>query len=497
MNELRLTRNDRWFIVVCLILLAVGVLISTRYFQRAFPEASIDFRLNRPQSQRVAERFLDSLDLAPPSTYRHSSRFGYDGLAKTYLEKELGVEGARPYLGSPVRLWYWQHRWFRPGTKEEFRVYVSPEGDIVRLAHELPEEAAGATIPEADARATAESFLAGIVGSDSSRIEFIEFQRVVRPARTDWTFTYRARGIEPVRGSEYRYSVTVLGDRIGSYSEYLHVPEVWRASFNRLRSYNETAQSMSAVGMLLTAIAMIAVLFIRLRRRDIRWRTALAFGLVAAALTLLNQINNFPLRLYWYDTTTSWPGFLLETILYGLFQPLASGLIIFLITASAETLYREKYPHQPSLPRMFTPRALGTKSAFKGILLGVTLTAFFLAYQIVFYLIAGRFGAWSPSDVPYDNLLNTAMPWLAVLAIGFFPAVSEEFISRAFSIPFLQKVFRNRLTWLAVLVPAVIWGFGHSGYANQPFWIRGAEVGFAGIIIGVLMLRFGILPLLV
>ncbi len=43
----------------------------------------------------------------------------------------------------------------------------------------------------------------------------------------------------------------------------------------------------------------------------------------------------------------------------------------------------------------------------------------------------------------------------------------------------------------------IIWGFGHAGYAQQPFWIRGVEVGTGGVALGIIMLRWGILPTLV
>ena len=122
------------------------------------------------------------------------------------------------------------------------------------------------------------------------------------------------------------------------------------------------------------------------------------------------------------------------------------------------------------------------------------MTAAFFAYQVVFYLAADRLGAWSPADVPYSNLLGTSFPWLGVLLMGFVPATTEEFSSRMFSIPFLR---RFAPTWVAVVVPAFVWGFAHAGYPNQPFWIRGVEVGVAGVVIGALMLKLDLFPLLV
>src|SRR5208283_2519693 len=62
-------------------------------------------------------------------------------------------------------------------------------------------------------------------------------------------------------------------------------------------------------------------------------------------------------------------------------------------------------------------------------------------------------------------------------------------------IPFLRKLLRSLP--LAVVLSALIRGFGHAAYPNQPFFIRGLEVGLGGIVMGLVMLRFGIMATLI
>ena len=53
--------NDRRFILTCLAVLAVGAVLTGLLFHRAFPEASIDFRVNRSEARVRGEKFLKDL----------------------------------------------------------------------------------------------------------------------------------------------------------------------------------------------------------------------------------------------------------------------------------------------------------------------------------------------------------------------------------------------------------------------------------------------------
>src|SRR5689334_25262763 len=102
----RLEGSDYRFIAICLALLAGTVWFTARNFYRAFPEASIDFRVSRADAASIAAGFLarQGYDRAG---YREASSFTYDDDAKTFLERETGLERANRIMGGRVRLWRW------------------------------------------------------------------------------------------------------------------------------------------------------------------------------------------------------------------------------------------------------------------------------------------------------------------------------------------------------------------------------------------------------
>jgi membrane protease YdiL (CAAX protease family) len=329
---------------------------------------------------------------------------------------------------------------------------------------------------------------------DPAALDFVERSELSRPARTDHVFTWKARDFE-VPDATYRFEVTVLGSEVGGYREYLKVPEKWKRAYEGLRSRNLTAQTIDTGLMMLLAVGLLVTIALRLRRRDVQWRPAAVVGGIGALLYFLANWNAQPLAEFNYPTTDSYASFLAQEFLRNLTGALGAGGLLFVLAVGAEPMYRESYSPRLWLSQVLRPRGWRTRQFFIGTVLGLTLAGVFVAYQTGFYMVAERFGAWSPVDVPYDDLLNTRLPWLFVLLGGFLPAVSEEFLFRMFAIPFFSQLLRS--VPVAVVAAAFIWGFGHAGYPQQPYWIRGMEVGIGGVVLGLVMLRWGILPTLV
>ena len=130
-----------------------------------------------------------------------------------------------------------------------------------------------------------------------------------------------------------------------------------------------------------------------------------------------------PLTAFSYDTTDTYGSFLTGQLLNSLFAAAGQGIVIFFLTAAAEPLYRRYYANQIEIGGQFTPAGLRTKRFLLGTILGLAMTPAFLAYQVLFYITAEQFGAWSPADIPYREMVNTYIPWIMVLFIVLMTAV--------------------------------------------------------------------------
>jgi membrane protease YdiL (CAAX protease family) len=484
----RLSSDDWLLIAICVALVLASVAVIIRYFDAAFPQAAIDFKFDRNSSAPIAERLLRTNGLGTRGM-KHAVRFESDETARIFLERSLGLEQANEVMKKDVRVWTWRHRWFRPLVEEELSVDVAPTGEIVGFTHRIPEDRAApapsATPPVAFLRA---------IGANVDDLALIDQSERKLPKRVQRIFTWESQSIRPA-GSQYRHTVTVDGNQVTSYAQQLKVPESWTRGYRELRSKNNTASQVDLLFNGALMLGAIVVFIVRLRRGDLPLRFLLGIGIASIVLAGGAALNSLQSQLAYYDTTTSYPAFLGQLALSAVGSSLGTAVFLIIVCGAGEVLYRQRMPKELAMPRLPTPKALTSRRVLLSMILGYALVPAFIAYQTVFYLVAHRFGAWAPTEVPYDDLLNSALPWMAVLFAGFFPAFSEEFLSRAFAIPFLQRLVRWRFA--AIVIAAFIWGFGHSAYPNQPFWIRGVEVGIAGIAAGLLMERFGLLPLLI
>jgi membrane protease YdiL (CAAX protease family) len=486
----RLEWKDAKVLLIWILAGILGAGVAYTYFFRAFPEASVEFKVPRADALAIGKQFAAAQG-AQLAGYDSSIVFDLDDTAKTYLEREVGLQQANKMMASEVHIWYWRTRFFRPLQKEEFDVRVDPAGGIVGYLHEVEEPAPGAHLERAAAQATAESFLRDTLHTDLSRYDFREQEAnsKERPARRDWSFSWERREFR-AKGAPYRLTVTLAGNRVSGYNEFLKVPEAWKLDYERLRSSNNLFEYIALLPYAFLIGGCLYVIVSLGRSGLLEWRTGLALGVFITLLYFIMTMNQWPLDRAEYDTNTPYSSFFLGQVGQAALLSVVSALLVVLAVVPGEPLYRVFQPDKLRLDVGFRLPGIRTKQFFSANVIGICLAAAHIGYITVFYIISRKLGAWAPQDLNYENVVSTYVPWIYPLTIGIYAATSEEFLFRLFAIPFLLRTTKSR--FLAVVLPAFFWGFLHSNYPQEPAYIRGLEVGLIGIVAGLVLLRWGI-----
>src|SRR5271155_4734206 len=190
----RLTSSDKRALILWVLLGIIGAVFAHKYFFRAFPEASVDFKVSRAEALARAQKFIGSLG-EDVSGYQTAIVFDVDDNAKTYLEREVGLKQANQLMSSELKAGIWKGGFFRRNQEKKFGVQVSPSGEIVGYTHKVEEARAGASPDRAAAEAAAQNFLRNKMGVDLSKWAFLpeEANSSKKPNRVDWSFTWEKR----------------------------------------------------------------------------------------------------------------------------------------------------------------------------------------------------------------------------------------------------------------------------------------------------------------
>jgi membrane protease YdiL (CAAX protease family) len=490
----RLTTANKRALLLWVLAGIAGALFAYKYYFRAFPEASVNFKVSRGEALSRAKQFLSSLG-EDAESYESAIVFDVDDDAKTYLEREVGLAQANHLMSSELNIWYWDVRFFRAQQEEEFRVRVSPAGEVVGYEHHEEEARAGATLDRAAAQNAAEIFLDSKLGVKSGwDLLPEEINSTKRPNRLDWSFTWEKHAFR-AKDAPYRLNVVVQGEKIGNSEEYLKVPESWTRSYKQLRSTNLLYNQIAIIPYIILMGSALWLGISLWRKSQADWMGAIKLGALVAVLFFFMQLNQWQSTRATYDTHVSYGSFVTLQIAGALLMAIATALSVTLVMPGGEPLYRATQPDRLRLSKTFTWRGLQSKEFFTAAVVGLSLAAAHIGFIVAFYMFGSKVGIWAPQDINYSEAVNTSFPWIAGVAIGLLASTSEEFLFRLFAIPFVERVTKSRV--LAIILPAFSWSFLHSAYPQEPAYTRGIEVGIIGMVAGIVMLRWGILATLI
>ncbi len=469
-------------------LLGVGSLVLlVVFYDRAFPSAALDLQLSREQITGRASDYMSQRghDLGG---YQSAVTFHEAWMASVYLQQTLGIPRTNDLAREEdLPLWFWEVRWFKPLQKEEFDLSLMPDGTVVAMSHVLLEDDPGASLPQEEARTLAEAYLVADRNWDLQDWELVSASTQAQPGgRSDHHFEWKRSDWE-VGDSELRLAVDIQGDGVDGYGYWLKVPEAFQRHYAEQRNRAGFINNLSYyLGMGGFGLVALLYYFFGHRRGIFAWYEGLKAGALVGGVYLLAALNFLPLDKASYGTTQDYAVFWINQLINILITTTLIAAAVMILWTGGHHLARKAWPGQDKLlPRSDDRWITLGRSTWRGLMVGCMSGG----YVVLFYLVATQIlGGWAPMDVPAVDLYATPLPFLAPLALGVIPAISEEFLVRLVGTGSLLALTRKR--WLAVLVPGVLWAFAHVGYVRDPIYLRGIELTAVALLYGLVLLRF-------
>ncbi len=221
------------------------------------------------------------------------------GLGDRYAWQEGGPTIYRELLGGPLAGPSWQVRFARfegdvAERAEEYRVWVDPHGEVVRLQHRLAESSPGMSLTEAEARDRAREAIRERLGLDPATLTEIAAEPSQLPARRDWSFTFSDPTHWPLADGQARVEVDLAGNEVSDAWRFVHVPEDWERAQRERASLARAVQMLAGLMLILVLGAGVGAAIFRWSRGFFPVRIALTAAAVLAAADLASLANRWP-----------------------------------------------------------------------------------------------------------------------------------------------------------------------------------------------------------
>lgn len=359
---------------------------------------------------------------------------------------------------------------------EEYRVFITNEGKVLRFIHILPEARPGASIDEEDARKIAHSVLKNKYQLEASTLKEISAEPSKLPARKNWLFTFEDVLNYPLKQGEARIGVKIAGDEVVNSYRYIHVPEEWARQDRDRRNFTGILQIFCVMIVSLSILAGIIGAIVSWSRKKFSVRAFLSFFVLLFSIQIISFINSWSSIMAGFSTA--------EPLKNQIFMAIAFSILGTLFSSAAMALiigFIQNWTNQKPQPQI---------QNFNNVPLGFALGALIAGLLTVLY-------KFLPSSNPYWAKYTALNNYIPTLGTGTDSLSNYIFASTLFLLVFtavdrFTKGWTHRKTLFAIIL--ILFGViitGSESISSLTFWLlSGMVTGIIFLFAYLLVLRF-------
>lgn len=275
---------------------------------------------------------------------------------------------------------------------------------------------------------------------------------------------------------------------IATYNPYYLAPDSYTDYVDR---QDKIADTVGTIDMTLMMFAFFvgAVIYAIVYRQYGSFKRGIALAIIFTVIYLANTWNMKDAFIASMEQNERANFLAMIELIVQSFYLVGIALLTYASLVAGDALWRAQ--GRPIWAR-FRERGYGIH-VWDSMKLGYLIAFILLGVQVVIFVILYNFfGVWDTTDVtesPYNMAYPLLMPLLAWCA-----AISEEAIYRLFGIAIFKKWFKN--TFIACLIPTVLWAAGHITYATYPSSTRIIELTIIGLLFSFFFLRYGLITVI-